>query len=84
MSDSNLSRLRWQCRRGIKEVEVLLIPFFETHYAALSEADKVLFELLLQQHDVDLFEWFTDRSEPEDEQLARMVAMVLKRVDSET
>jgi len=86
MTESNLSReehvrrLRWHCRRGIKEVEVLLIPFFEQQYLDLSAADQILFEKLLEQHDVDMFEWFTHRSVPEQEDLARIVSMVLKRV----
>ena len=37
-------RLAWQCRRGIKEVEVVLVPFFEQHFMALSLADQALFE----------------------------------------
>ncbi|PIE41138.1 MAG: hypothetical protein CSA49_05100 [Gammaproteobacteria bacterium] len=42
-SEDELKRLSWQCRRGIKEVEVLLAPFFENHFAELSDADKQLF-----------------------------------------
>lgn len=75
-------RLQWQCRRGIKEVEVLLVPFFEQCYGQLSLQDKLLFETLLDQHDVDMFEWFTHRSKPEQADLARIVAMVLARVDA--
>ncbi|MCP5014380.1 MAG: succinate dehydrogenase assembly factor 2 [Ketobacter sp.] len=86
MSNQNLSqeehvrRLRWQCRRGIKEVEVLLLPFFEERYPELSADDKLLFEKLLDQHDVEMFEWFTHRSRPEQPDLAHIVAMVLNRV----
>ncbi len=88
MSEPNLNqeehirRLRWHCRRGIKEVEVLLVPFFENCYPDLSDADKQLFEKLLDQHDVDMFEWFTHRSKPEQEDLAHIVSMVLNRVGS--
>jgi antitoxin CptB len=81
-NDEHVRRLRWHCRRGIKEVEVLLLPFFEQHYAELSEQDKQLFEKLLDQHDVDMFEWFTHRSVPEQEDLAKIVSMVLNRVAS--
>ena len=77
-------RLQWQCRRGIKEVEVLLIPFFEQRFDGLEALDQALFERLLEQHDVDLFEWFTYRSKPQDAELNRMVTMVLKRVDAGT
>lgn len=88
MSELNLSneeyirRLGWHCRRGIKEVEVLLIPFFEQKYQGLSADDKQLFEKLLEQHDVDMFEWFTHRSVPDQEDLARIVSMVLGHVAS--
>jgi antitoxin CptB len=88
MSESNptqaeqFRRLQWQCRRGIKEVEVLLVPFFDTHYAALAPADQALFEKLLEQHDVEMFEWFTHRSLPQQPDLARIVKMVLYGVDA--
>lgn len=80
--DEHVRRLRWQCRRGIKEVEVLLLPFFEERYVGLSDDDKRLFEKLLEQHDVEMFEWFTHRSKPEAPDLARIVSMVLDRVGS--
>lgn len=75
-------RLAWQCRRGIKEVEVVLVPFFERHFMALSPADQALFEKLLEEQDVDMFEWFTTRTLPEQPDLARIVKMVLFGVDA--
>lgn len=82
VAQEQFRRLQWQCRRGIKEVEVLLIPFFERHYLALDQTDKIHFETLLEQHDVELFEWFTFRSKPEDPDLARITDMVLYGVDA--
>lgn len=88
MSEPKLSpedhrrRLEWQCRRGIKEVEVLLVPFFERHYVNLSSADRALFEKLLEQHDVEMFEWFTQRSSPEAPDLARIVHMVMNGLEA--
>ena len=73
----NLGRIRWDCRRGIKEADVLLGPFFEARFASLSHADKQAFVHLLEQHDVDLFEWFTLRSRPEEADLQRMVDMIV-------
>ncbi len=70
-------RLAWQCRRGIKEVEVVLLPFFEQHFLNLSGQDQALFEQLLNEQDVDMFEWFTKRTLPEDPALARIVSRVL-------
>ena len=81
MSDEefNIGRIRWDCRRGIKEAEVLLAPFVDRHFAELSLEDKRAFVDLLKEHDVDLFEWFTLRSEPDDPHLRRIVRMILER-----
>lgn len=77
---SEVRRLQWQCRRGIKEVEVLLMPFFEAYYTELSPSDQQIFECLLACQDVDLFEWFTQRSRPEDAELSRLVDAILQSV----
>ena len=77
----HLRKLRWQCRRGIKEVEVLLVPFYDLCFPQLSQQDQLLFEKLLEQHDVDMFEWFTHRSVPGEQDIARIVQMVLSRVE---
>ena len=74
----NRGRIQWDCRRGIKEAEVLLLPFFERHFDQLSLEDKRAFVALLTQHDVDLFEWFTLRSEPDDPDLNRIVKLILE------
>lgn len=75
----NAGRIRWDCRRGIKEAEYLLLPFFERHFEQLSLEDKRAFVLLLKEHDVDLFEWFTLRSAPEDPVLNRILQVILAK-----
>jgi antitoxin CptB len=73
-------RLTWQCRRGIKEVEVLLGPFFEKYFDILSPADRDGFEAFLKEQDADIFEWFTMRVKPADPQTAAMVDVILSRM----
>jgi len=63
--DYNINKLRWECRRGIKEVEVILIPFFEERFVELSDDLKVQFVALLASEDVDLFEWLTQKNYPD-------------------
>ena len=81
-SEDDLKRLSWQCRRGIKEVEVLLAPFFERHFRDLSGDEQDQFVALLAESDVDLFEWFTTRTKPEDPALRHIVNVILARVAS--
>ncbi|OUS25332.1 hypothetical protein A9Q99_21785 [Gammaproteobacteria bacterium 45_16_T64] len=73
-------RLTWQCRRGIKEVEVLLVPFFERYFDELTEADQNNFEDFLKEQDADMFEWFTMRVKPENTVAAAMVDVILSRM----
>ena len=74
------SRLRWACRRGMLELDVLLGPFVDEAFDDLSDDDKVLFERLLTCDDPDLFAWFMGHAKCEDAELARMVDVIIKRV----
>lgn len=69
-------RLRWACRRGMLELDLVLGPFVENVYDSLTDADKELFHLLLDEQDQDMFNWFIHRHEPEGEKLQRIVAIV--------
>lgn len=55
-SDS-LSRLRWQCRRGMLELDLMLQPFVENHYTLLSSKDQEAFRTLLATPDQELLEY---------------------------
>ena len=74
--------LRWQCRRGLKELDVLLEPFMEAHYRDLPEDEQLLFQRLLEQEDVDLLAWFMQYLRPEDPDLERMIHVVLRRLEA--
>ncbi|UYZ84031.1 succinate dehydrogenase assembly factor 2 [Entomomonas sp. E2T0] len=82
MSDNELElkKLYWQCRRGMLELDVLLMPFVQEVYPSLDQQDQERFKKLLSCEDQDLFGWFMQRDEPEDVDLKRMVQMILARV----
>ncbi|WP_022956495.1 FAD assembly factor SdhE [Perlucidibaca piscinae] len=73
-------RLRWQCRRGLKELDVLLEPFMEEHYRDVSAEEQDLFQRLLAEEDVDLLSWFMQYTVPDDAELERIVHVVLRRL----
>jgi len=76
----NKARLKWACRRGMLELDVLFIPFVEDAYDNLSEDEQVTFERLLTEQDPDLFAWFLGHKTCEDKELNAMVQLILKRV----
>lgn len=79
-SEELKKRYKWQCRRGLKEVEVVLEPYLEDFFLDDSEQEQALFGRLLACQDADLFEWFTRRSHAEDEELDAFVDTILKRL----
>ncbi len=58
MTDISSARVRWQCRRGMLELDLLLLPFFDACYAALSPALQHTFLELLDCPDPDIYNWF--------------------------
>ncbi|GGY75862.1 FAD assembly factor SdhE [Marinobacter zhanjiangensis] len=79
-SNPEFNRLWWHSRRGMLELDVLLLPFLEEAYRSLPEEDQQCYHKLLECEDTDMFEWFMQRSEPDDPDLRRIVKLILDRV----
>ncbi|MCT7941124.1 MULTISPECIES: succinate dehydrogenase assembly factor 2 [Shewanella] len=75
----NIARVRWACRRGMLELDVLFQPFVETHYQQLPDNDKQTFIRLLECEDPELFAWFMGHEQCPDVDLAAMVIKVRGR-----
>ncbi|MGH8492270.1 MAG: succinate dehydrogenase assembly factor 2 [Moraxellaceae bacterium] len=73
-------RLQWHCRRGLKELDVILGPFMDEHYRDLSAEEKILFSRLLESEDMDLFNWFMQQDKPADPALEHMIELILSRM----
>ena len=65
-----LSRLRWRCRRGLLENDLIIERFFARHEATLTMAQANGLQALMELSDNDLLDLLLGRSEPEGE-LAR-------------
>jgi len=75
----SIARVRWACRRGMLELDVLFQPFVEQHYDAMDDADKAVFVRLLACEDPELFAWFMGHEQCPDPELADMVVKVRGR-----
>lgn len=76
-------RLRWQCRRGLLELDALFMPFFEHGYADLDATGRAAFQRLLSEQDPVLSDWFMGRAEPPDAELAALVRRIVQVVSTE-
>jgi antitoxin CptB len=59
-----MDRLRWMCRRGMKELDILLEAFLVREAAALADGAWPCLELLLGQEDDLLWDWVQRQSTP--------------------
>ena len=53
-------------RRGTKEMDILLMRFFEAHLRDLDEADLDLYDALLDENDQDLYLWISAQADAPD------------------
>ncbi|MFA6013712.1 MAG: succinate dehydrogenase assembly factor 2 [Gallionellaceae bacterium] len=63
---AEMARLRWRCRRGLLELDIVLGRFVEGYYATLDESQKVVFDVLLDLPDTTLWDRITGKESGED------------------
>lgn len=73
MDAQELNRLRWQCRRGLLELDLVLERFLERHGDHLQGENLAGFKLLLEYTDNDLLDLIRARAECRDTRLAEVL-----------
>jgi antitoxin CptB len=73
MGPDELNRLRWQCRRGLLELDLLLECFLERHRDRLQGEYLSSFTTLLDYTDNDLLDLIRARTECTDSRLAEVL-----------
>ncbi|WP_432690856.1 succinate dehydrogenase assembly factor 2 [Pseudooceanicola sp. C21-150M6] len=62
-------------RRGIKEMDILLIRFADSHLETLSDPELELYDMVLSENDQDLYQWITGQ-QPAPAELSDMIARI--------
>lgn len=73
MEKYNKLRIEWDCRRGMLELDNIIMPFYKQHFDQLTDNQKDIFIRLLACTDLQLFSWFFNRGKSEDVELQNMV-----------
>ena len=58
-----LKRVRWRCRRGLLELDIVLGRFIEQGYLSLDEAQQAAFDALLDMPDNELWDMIAGRGQ---------------------
>ncbi|MCP3661510.1 MAG: succinate dehydrogenase assembly factor 2 [Gammaproteobacteria bacterium] len=66
-------RLRWKCRRGMLELDLLLDGFLSSGYSSLSDGEKQTFIQVLEFEDQLLLDWIMGNVVPADADIGNML-----------
>lgn len=58
-----LDRVRWRCRRGLLELDIVLGRFIEQRYAAMDDEQRLIFDELSDLPDTELWDLITGNKE---------------------
>ena len=70
------SRILWRCRRGIKEMDIVLQDFIKNSYDELNNENKSAFSKLLEEQDLDILNWVLGKDKPDDKTLIEIIKKI--------
>jgi antitoxin CptB len=76
LSPADRSRIRWRCRRGMLENDIVLTRFLDERGEALSDDEADMLVRLLDLSDNELWDVIAGRVEPADPSVQPLVAQL--------
>jgi antitoxin CptB len=84
MSDPARRRLRWRCRRGMRELDGLLAAFVDADLERLSPDEISVLEGVLDLPDPELHAYLVGRLVPEDRRVAELIERIRRSLRAPT
>ena len=78
-TEGDLGMLRWRCRRGMRELDVLLTRYVEEYYPGSTPEEQAAFRSLLDSQDPLLNDYFLGRESPTDPVLCALIERITVR-----
>lgn len=75
---SEFSKLQWHCRRGMKELDIVLTRYLQQQYNDAPPSEQHSFQKLLELPDTDLYAYFIGQKIPTDENLFILLEKIRK------
>jgi len=69
-------RLHWQCRRGMRELDLLLQGYLDHDYDAAADAERAAFRRLLDYPDPLLLEYLLGSQSPSDREIGDVIGKI--------
>ena len=75
MDTVSLARIRWRCRRGLLELDIVLERFIG-RYANLDTQQKLIFDELLDLPDIRLWELISGKESASNDDQRELIALI--------
>lgn len=76
LSDIEYKKLAWHSRRGMRELDLLLMPFVEGFLKDQTPEDQKLYQDFLDEEDQDLYNWLVMREPAPTLEIKKMVELI--------
>jgi antitoxin CptB len=74
-------RIQWACRRGMLELDLILMDFLTSCYPSLDLENQKIFEQLLSSTDAELADWLLTEKSP-DEKFQKIIKIIKNHANS--
>lgn len=74
--NENINKLRWRCRRGTLELDLMLLRYLENCYLAAELSEQQTFLRMLELEDTELMRYLMGEQLPNDESLKNLVLAI--------
>jgi len=78
IDDAEIRKLRWRCRRGMRELDQLMLRYLDQRWPAADDAERGRFLRLLDCEDDKLWQWCMGRERPADQELQSIVQVIVE------
>ena len=76
MTPERMRRIRWRCRRGMLENDLILARYLDANAASMTEAEVAMLDRLLDLPDNELWNLIAGRATPLDRDCAALVTQL--------
>jgi antitoxin CptB len=73
---SELNRIRWRCRRGLLELDLILTTFLDQRFDSLTEHQKAQFVQLIDNSDNDLWDLIANKKSSANHDLREIIQLL--------
>ena len=81
MAEINRFKLEWACRRGMRELDKMIMPFYQNHFESLTEAQQQTFAEMLTYPDPELFRWVMHQLPAPTQEMTDLIELMRSKIE---